>query len=282
MRNVRLRLRRHFGRMTKMHSEDNAVLQGSEDTVLEVSRVSKYFGAVRALNDVDLTLHTGEVVGVVGDNGAGKSTLVNVLAGSLKPDGGTIRVDGIHQEFHGPADARAVGIETVFQSLSLIPTLDITENIFLGRELFTRGSAGHWLKWMAKARMRREVRDGLDRLELTLPPGRTKVSALSGGQRQAVAIARAVLWGSHIVILDEPAAALGVRQTEMVLQFIEDLKSHGVAVIVVSHNMEHILRVSDRVMVMRLGKRVLDTDRRRVTEEQLIGAITGVRYAEGV
>jgi ABC-type sugar transport system ATPase subunit len=243
--------------------------------VLEVRGVAKSFGAVRALRGVSLSLSEGEVVGLVGDNGAGKSTLVNVLSGTLRPDAGEVLVDGVERTFESPSEAREHGIETVFQFLSLVPTLDIAENIFLNRELYGPGPVFRAARRMDKAQMQRRVHEGFDRLGLTLPSAKTKVAALSGGQRQAVAIARVVLWGSHIVLMDEPAAALGVRQTEIVLSFVERLKSQGVAVMFISHNMEHVMRVSDRIVVMRLGEKVADVPKAETNALELVGKITG-------
>jgi ABC-type sugar transport system ATPase subunit len=258
---------------------------GAGATVLELRGISKRFGAVRAVRDVSFALETGEVIGLVGDNGAGKSTLVNVIAGSLRPDAGQLFVDGVEHSFASAAQARRAGIETVFQSLSLIPTLDIAENVFLNRELYAFGRAGQVVKWMDKGAMRRQVADGFARLGLTLPSPTTKVSALSGGQRQAVAIARAVLWGSHIVVLDEPAAALGVRQTEIVLSFVERLRSHGVACIFISHNMQHVMRVADRIVLLRLGQKIFDAPASQTTPQELVAMMTGAgvgRQASGV
>ena len=246
--------------------------------VLEVRHVTKHFGAVRALHDLSFLIRPGEVVGLVGDNGAGKSTIVNIVAGALRPDDGEIVIDGESHAFATPAHARAAGIETVFQYLSIIPTLDIAENVFLGRELYRPG-LGKRMRVMDKGRMRREVAAGFERLGLKLPSPRTKVAALSGGQRQAVAIARAVLWGSKIVLLDEPSAALGVRQTEIVLQFVERLKSRNVAVVFISHNMQHVLRVSDRIVVLRLGEKVYDGPKGGATASDIVALITGVRFA---
>jgi len=243
--------------------------------VLELRGVSKHFGGVRALTNVSLTLHAGEVLGLVGDNGAGKSTVVNLASGTIQADEGEILVDGISQRFETPADARAVGIETVFQMLSLIMTLDITENVYLNREEYGPGPLFRFLRRMDKKVMRAHVLDGFHRLGLTLPDPRTKVGALSGGQRQAVAIARAVLWGKHIVILDEPSAALGVKQTEIVLSFVERLRAHGVATIFISHNMQHVLRVADRIAVMRLGEKVADAPRAAMSHDKLVAHITG-------
>ena len=248
--------------------------------VLEALGVHKRFGPVRALRGASVRLAAGEVLGLVGDNGAGKSTLVNIIAGNLEPDTGTLRVDGVERAFAGPADARRVGIETVFQNLSLIPTLDITENVYLARERLGPDELRRRIGWMDARAMRQDVAEGFERLGLSLPRLDTKVAALSGGQRQAVAIARAVLWGSHIVVMDEPSAALGVRQTEIVLSFVERLKEHSVAVIFISHNMEHVLRVADRIVVMRLGQTVFDEPRGGITASQLVHVLTGADLAD--
>lgn len=252
---------------------------GKQTPVLEVRDLSKRFGAVRALHNVSFSLYAGEVVGLIGDNGAGKSTLVNIIAGSLPPDAGHILVDGVERHFENAAQAREAGIETVFQYLSLIPTLDMAENIFLKRELYGFGTLGKWLRWMDKGEMRRQTAAGFSRLGLTLPAPTTKVTALSGGQRQAVAIARAVLWGSHIVVLDEPAAALGVKQTEIVLSFIKRLRAHGVACIFISHNMPHVMRVADRIILMRLGEKIFDGPAASTTANALVAMMTGATIA---
>jgi ABC-type sugar transport system ATPase subunit len=253
-----------------------AELEDGGRKVLEVRGVTKRFGAVTALRDVTLELRAGEVLGLIGDNGAGKSTLVGVVSGTVVPDDGEILVDGVTRSFHSAADARSAGIETVFQDLALIPTLNISDNVYLRRELYGPGKVGRWLRYMNKRGMRRETRRGFERLGVSLPPVKTKVSALSGGQRQAVAIARAVLWGSHIVLMDEPAAALGVKQTELVLTFVDRLKSHGIAVVFISHNMQHVLQVADRIVVMRLGAKVAEVDGRDgTTATQLVALMTG-------
>lgn len=249
--------------------------------VLEVHGIVKHYGAVRALHDVSLAVAPGEVVGLVGDNGAGKSTLVNIIAGAVPPDDGEIVLDGTPHRFDTPSNARAAGIETVFQFLSIIPTLDIAENVFLGREAYRSGLLGR-ARVMDKRRMRREVAAGFERLGLSLPPPSTKVAALSGGQRQAVAIARAVLWGSKIVLLDEPSAALGVQQTEIVLQFVERLKQRNVGVVFISHNMQHVLRVADRIVVLRLGEKVYDGPKGSATASDIVAMITGVRFGADV
>jgi ABC-type sugar transport system ATPase subunit len=248
--------------------------------ILELRGISKSFGPVRALSNVSFSLFPGEVMALVGDNGAGKSTLISVVSGSTPPDEGTILVDGKAHVFETAVQSRKAGIETVFQTLALAPTLDIAENVYLGREMIRRDPLGRWLKWMDKRAMRRSVGEGFDRLGLSLPPLHTKAGSLSGGQRQAVAIARAVLWGSHIVLLDEPTAALGAKQIEIVLSFVKRLKDHGVAVIFISHNMQHVLRVADRVVVLRLGRKVFDGARANLTGPQLVGLMTGALAEE--
>jgi ABC-type sugar transport system ATPase subunit len=267
--------------VNELRSQTNEGAVGEDrKVVLELSGVSKRFGAVRALQDVSLNLKEGEVLGLVGDNGAGKSTLVSIMAGAQRPDDGTIRVDGDVRQFASPADSRAAGIETVFQNLALIPTLTIADNLYLCRELFHGGPLGRVGRLIDRRTMRKEAQEGFARLGVTLPPLSTKAAALSGGQRQAVAIGRAVLWGSHIVIMDEPAAALGVKQTELVLSLIERLKTHGVAVILISHNMDHVMRVADRVAVMRLGRKVADVELGSgITATDLVGLMTGATTA---
>ncbi|HTW99099.1 MAG TPA: ATP-binding cassette domain-containing protein, partial [Acidimicrobiales bacterium] len=208
---------------------------------------------------------------------AGKSTLVSIISGVAKPDSGFVAVDGKGFGGSGSRAARESGIETVFQNLALVSTLDIAENVYLGRELYRAGALGRSVRWMDKPKMRRQVEHAFSRLGLNLPPVSAKAGSLSGGQRQAVAIARAVIWGSKVVLMDEPLAALGVRQTEAVLSMVEGLRRHDVATVLVSHNMEHVLRVADRVAVMRHGRKIADIDL-RVTEinaMQLVGLITG-------
>ncbi len=248
---------------------------GEASPILELKAIDKAFGAVRALTSVSFRLYPAEIVGLVGDNGAGKSTLTNIISGAIRPDAGQIFIEGVERTLESAHDARLAGIETVFQTLAVAPTLDIAENVYLGRELLQPGLSGRWLQSMDRAAMRQRVADGFRRLGLTLPGLGTKVGALSGGQRQAVAIARAVIWGSKIVVLDEPTAALGVKQTEIVLSFIERLKHHGVAVIFVSHNMQHVMRVADRIFVLRLGKKAFDGAKATMTPMQLVGLMTG-------
>ncbi len=254
---------------------------GDGAPTLEVLDITKRFGPVVALRGVSLSLGQGEVLGLVGDNGAGKSTLISIISGVARPDSGQIRVNGKPWAETGARTIREAGIETVFQNLALVPTLSIVENMYLGRELYGPGRLAALARRIDKRRMRREVEASFSRLGLRMPPVTSKAGALSGGQRQAVAVARAVLWGSRVVIMDEPAAALGVQQTEAVLALIEGLKSQGVATLLVSHNMEHVLRVADRVAVFRLGRKIADLDHRerQLTGIELVGLITGATTA---
>ena len=249
---------------------------GERPVVLQAENVTKRFGPVTALREVSVDLRAGEVLGLIGDNGAGKSTLVNIICGALHPDEGRVIVDGTERHFSDPSDARAAGIETVFQNLALISSLNIWENIYLKREELGPGALGRTLRAMNKRGMRRDTQAAFERFGITLPPLRTKVSSLSGGQRQQVAVTRAVLWGSHIVLMDEPAAALGVRQTELVLALVERLKSHGVGLIFISHNMQHVLKVADRIAVLFLGNKVADFKVEPGTQaSELVALMTG-------
>ncbi len=242
--------------------------------VLEVRNVAKAYGAVQALQDVSLELYAGEVLGLVGDNGAGKTTLVKCVAGILRPDAGEIHVNGELQQDLTAEAARRLGIEVVHQNLSLIDTLDVTQNFFLNREIVHRGSVARRMGWMNKRLMYRQARETLDSLGLTLDPQRL-AAFLSGGQRQMVAVARAITWGRHIVIMDEPAAALGVRQALQVLAFIRLLSSRGVAVIFISHNMQHVLQVTDRIVVLRHGENVGDLVTAKASAQEIVTLITG-------
>lgn len=248
------------------------------EPVLAVRDVTKRYGPVTALRGVSLELRPGEVVALIGDNGAGKSTLVSIISGVSRPDTGEVLFGGRQLPAHTPKTAREDGgVETVFQNLALVPTLSIAENIYLGRELCRGGAVARRFRSLDKRRMRREVEAAFARLGLALPPVSAKAGALSGGQRQAVAVARAVIWQSKVVVLDEPVAALGVKQTEAVLSLIEGLSAHGVATLFVSHNMQEVMRVSHRVAVMRLGAKVADLDLRKqdVSPMQLVGLMTG-------
>ncbi len=248
--------------------------------VLEVRDLTKSFDAVKAARGVSFELYPGEVLGLLGDNGAGKSTIVSCIAGSLLPDSGVVVVDGREAIIDSPQAARKVGIETVFQDLALVDSLDVTTNMFLNREVIRSGAA-RWLRWMDRKQMHQETRDILDRLHIRIDSVRQLMSQLSGGQRQSVAVGRAVAWGHHIVLLDEPAAALGVEQTELVLQLIKALRSEGVGVLFISHNMHDVLDVCDRAVILRHGLKVAQLDDLNgVTTRDLVDLITGVSLGD--
>ncbi|MGI8826753.1 MAG: ATP-binding cassette domain-containing protein [Chloroflexota bacterium] len=223
--------------------------------VLEARGISKGFGSVTALENVDFEAYPREIVALLGDNGAGKSTLIKILSGALRPDTGTIKLHGREVEFHGPRDARSNGIETVYQDLALAPDLDVASNLFLGRELLLPGVLGR-LGFVNQRAMRQQAQEHLLGLSVKLSSARQTVDTLSGGQRQSVAVARTVLWGKDIVILDEPTAALGVAQAAMVLQLMQRVRDRGATVIFISHNMPHVFEVADRMIVLRTGRRV--------------------------
>lgn len=247
---------------------------GSQPPVIEVRNASKSYGAVCALRDVSLDLRVGEILGLVGDNGAGKTTLVKCIAGTHSPDTGEIRVDGQVQRALTPKGARELGIETVHQNLSLVDTLDVMHNFFLNREVLGGGRLGRAAGWMNKAAMYHTTRETLGSLGLHIDP-RKPVAALSGGQRQMIAVARAITWGSHIVVMDEPAAALGVRQSMQVFSFIRMLSERGIAVLFISHNMQHVLQVTDRIVVLRHGEKVGELETRSTEAREIVTLITG-------
>ncbi len=237
--------------------------------VLTLEGVSKHFGGVQALADINLTVFEGEVLALVGDNGAGKSTLVKTLAGVHRPDGGRITFDGEPVTIPDPAAARRIGIATVYQDLALCDNLDVVQNLFLGEEL----GVGRLDEVAMETRSWQLLRE----LSAKIPSVRTPVAALSGGQRQTIAIARSLLGAPKVIILDEPTAALGVAQTEEVLKLIQRLRERGHAVIVISHNMADVMAVSDRIAVLRLGRNNGEFDARTTTVEDVIAAITGGR-----
>ena len=237
--------------------------------------VCKRFGAVEALVDVDFEVAAGEVVALVGDNGAGKSTLIKAISGVQPADAGTFLFEGEPVTIHTPADAYRLGIATVYQDLALCDNLDVVANLFLGSEVFDDGLAG-FLHVLDEIAMEQRTLELLRSLSVTtLRSVRTEVGSLSGGQRQAVAIARSLLGEPKLVILDEPTAALGITQTAQVLALIERLRSRGLAVVVISHNLANIFHVADRIVVLRLGRRAATFDRRTATQQEVVAAITG-------
>ncbi|MFT4279973.1 ATP-binding cassette domain-containing protein [Microbacterium sp.] len=236
--------------------------------------IRKTFGPVEALRGVDLEVAPGEIMALVGDNGAGKSTLIKTLAGVHVADSGSIEVDGTPVDIRGPQDAVDAGIETVYQDLALCDNLDVVANLYLGRELRTP-RRGPLSRFLAVKRMSAEAQRVLDDLSVTLPSLRSQVGTLSGGQRQSIAVGRAVLWGSGLVVLDEPTAALGVQQTAMVYRLIRALRAKGISVVLISHNMVDVFEVADRVTVMRLGANAGVFRTSSSTPQDVIAAITG-------
>jgi simple sugar transport system ATP-binding protein len=241
---------------------------------LEARGLSRQFGHVRALNEVDFEVFPGEVTALIGDNGAGKSTLVKALSGNLAVDSGTILFDGKEVDMSTPSAVSALGIETVYQDLALAPHLDPVQNMYLGREIRRAGLAGA-LGFMKTKEMARASRVAFDELGATVRALTSPVGEMSGGQRQAVAIARAVHWASRVVFLDEPTAALGVRQTQNVLETIRRVRDKGIAVVFISHSMPHVIEVSDRIQVLRLGTRVANIPAKDTSMEELVGLMTG-------
>jgi fructose transport system ATP-binding protein len=248
--------------------------------VLEARGIVKRYGQVTALDGADFELHPGEVLAVIGDNGAGKSTLIKVLSGAITPDEGEVLLDGAPVRFAGPLDARRRGIETVYQDLAVAPALDIATNLYLGRELRRPGLLGRWLRMLDKPRMRREAQRHMDELKFRLPSITSAVETLSGGQRQGVAVARSAVFARRLVIMDEPTAALGVKETGQVLDLIRTIRDRGLPVVLISHNMPNVFEVADRIQIMRLGRRAAVTTPQRHTMAEVVAIMTGAARAE--
>ncbi|HEY0474464.1 MAG TPA: ATP-binding cassette domain-containing protein [Kribbella sp.] len=247
------------------------------EPVLAARGLVKRYGHVTAIDGADFDLYAGEVLAVVGDNGAGKSSLIKALTGALQPEAGTISLDGEPVHFHSPLDARQAGIETVYQTLAVAPALDIATNLFLGRELRRDGVLGR-LRVLDRKAMRTEARSQLDALGIATIQDITQlVETLSGGQRQAVAVARAAMFGSKVVIMDEPTAALGVRETAQVLELIKRISNRGLPVVLISHDMPAVFEVSDRIHVHRLGKRAGVVKPADVSMSDVVSFITGAQ-----
>lgn len=247
----------------------------SPDPIFEVRDINKHYGGVHALVDVNFKAFAGEIVGLVGDNGAGKSTLIKVIAGTHAPDSGEIFVDGQRHRWKSPLDAIEAGIETLYQDSGLAPDLTIGSNVFLGREKMRRGLLGR-LGFVDQRAMEKEALEDLTKVGITVPPSKRTVAQLSGGQRQAVAIGRAISWARKVILLDEPTNHLGARQAEEVLGVMRAARDSGLSVIFVSHTLPHVLRVSDRIVVLRLGRTIRDAPTSTFTAESLLAAITGL------
>jgi D-xylose transport system ATP-binding protein len=248
----------------------------SDTPILELRGISKSFGAVQALYEVDFHVSAGEVMALVGDNGAGKSTLIKCIAGIYSVDSGEVIFEGEPVAIHGPKDAARLGIEVVYQDLALADNLDVVQNMFLGREELTGP-----LRSLDELTMEKRANDTLASLSVTtIRSVRQTVAGLSGGQRQSVAVAKAVMWNSRVVILDEPTAALGVAQTRQVLDLVKRLGQQGLAVVLVSHNLHDIFEVADSITVLRLGQNVAEYKRADVTQTQVVEAITAGKLSK--
>ncbi|MEU4835217.1 ATP-binding cassette domain-containing protein [Streptosporangium sp. NPDC023615] len=249
------------------------------EPLLEARNVVKTFGHVQALRGADFAVGAGEVVALMGDNGAGKSTLIKILSGVQPPTSGEVLMDGEPVELRSPDAARALGIETVYQDLALADSLDAASNLFLGREHMRSGLLGR-LGFLDKKTMRSEAARVFSELSVTVTPGGQTVRGMSGGQRQGVAVCRAVMWANRVVFMDEPTAALGVAQTRNVLDLIKRVRDRGIAVVLISHSVPDVLDVADRIEVLRLGRRVARLDARVTNTQEVVAAITGARQEE--
>jgi fructose transport system ATP-binding protein len=251
--------------------------------ILRASGLMKRYGTVVAMNGADFELMPGEILGVIGDNGAGKSTLIKALSGAVTPDHGTIELEGKAVHFRSPDEARSAGIETVYQNLAMSPALSIAENMFLGREIRKSGPMGTMFRQMDRAKMRAFARQKLSELGLmTIQDIDQAVETLSGGQRQGVAVARAAAFGSKVVILDEPTAALGVKESRRVLDLIKDVRARGIPIILISHNMPHVFEVADRIHIHRLGRRLCVIRPQDYSMSDAVAFMTGAKVPEGV
>ncbi|RMF35960.1 MAG: sugar ABC transporter ATP-binding protein [Alphaproteobacteria bacterium] len=248
------------------------------EPILKCRGLVKRFGRVTALDHCDFDLMPGEILGVIGDNGAGKSTLIKTISGALIPDEGEIWLEGQKILFTSPIEAREAGIETVYQTLAMSPALSIADNMFMGRELLMPGILGKVFRRLDRPRMEKFARDKLSELGLmTIQNIRQSVETLSGGQRQGVAVARAAAFGSRVIILDEPTAALGVKESRRVLELILDVKSRGIPIILISHNMPHVFEVADRIHIHRLGRRLCVIDPKAYSMSDAVAFMTGAK-----
>ena len=253
------------------------------EPILKATGLTKRYGKVTALNNCDFELYPGEILAVIGDNGAGKSTLIKAISGAVVPDEGQIWLDGQEVAFKTPIEARAAGIETVYQTLAMSPALSIADNMFMGRELRAPGILGSLFRKLDRPKMEKFAREKLNELGLmTIQNINQAVETLSGGQRQGVAVARAAAFGSKVVILDEPTAALGVKESRRVLELIRDVRARGIPIILISHNMPHVFEVADRIHIHRLGRRLAVIKPQDYSMSDAVAFMTGAKLPEGV
>ena len=250
--------------------------------VFKATGLYKSYGQVTALDGVDFELRAGEILAVIGDNGAGKSSLIKALSGALIPDLGTIELDGRRVAFKSPIDARRQGIETVYQDLAVAPAMTIAENLFLGREILRPGLMGSWFKLIDKKAMLEQAVTRMQELKVGIRSMTQAVETLSGGQRQCVAVARAAAFAQHVVIMDEPTAALGVKEGNMVLELIRRVRDKGLPVILISHNMPHVFEIADRIHVQRLGKRACVLNPKTISMSDTVAVMTGAKPVEEI
>ncbi len=251
------------------------------EPILKGKNLVKRYGKVTALDHCDFELMPGEILAVIGDNGAGKSTLIKAVSGAVIPDEGEVWLEGQKVHFSSPIEAREHGIETVYQTLAMSPALSIADNMFMGRELRKPGFMGKWMRQLDRPAMEKFARDKLSELGLmTIQNINQAVETLSGGQRQGVAVARAAAFGSKVIILDEPTAALGVKESRRVLELIQDVKSRGIPIILISHNMPHVFEVADRIHVHRLGKRLCVINPKEHSMSDAVAYMTGAKLPE--
>ena len=256
-------------------------IEQKREPILKGRNLVKRYGKVVALDHCDFDLYPGEILAVIGDNGAGKSTLIKALSGAVTPDEGEVTLEGRQVHFHSPNDARHAGIETVYQQLAMSPALSIADNMFMGRELRKPGFRGKWLRQLDRPAMEQFARQKLNDLGLmTIQNINQAVETLSGGQRQGVAVARAAAFGSKVIILDEPTAALGVKESRRVLELILDVKSRGIPIILISHNMPHVFELADRIHVHRLGQRLCVIDPKKHSMSDAVAYMTGAKEPE--
>ncbi len=253
----------------------NASVNTAAPLVMQAKGLVKRYGQVTALDGADFELRAGEILAVIGDNGAGKSSLIKALSGAVVPDAGEIRLDGQTVNFRSPIDARRAGIETVYQDLAVAPAMTIAENLFLGRELRRPGILGSWLGMLDKKRMLEESIARMNDLKVGIRSMQQAVETLSGGQRQCVAVARAAAFAQHVVIMDEPTAALGVKEGNMVLELIRRVRDKGLPVILISHNMPHVFEIADRIHIARLGKRAAVVNPKTISMSDTVAVMTG-------
>ncbi|WP_037088305.1 ATP-binding cassette domain-containing protein [Rhizobium sp. CF080] len=253
-------------------------MQPNVEPILSARGLFKRYGRVTALDDADFDLYPGEILAVIGDNGAGKSSLIKAVSGAIRPDGGEIKLEGQVVNFRSPLEARDAGIETVYQNLALSPALSITDNMFLGREIRKPGFMGTVLRKLDHRAMDKFAREKLTELGLmTIQNINQAVETLSGGQRQGVAVARAAAFGSKVIILDEPTAALGVKESRKVLELILDVRSRGIPIVLISHNMPHVFEVADRIHIHRLGRRLTVINPKDYTMSDAVAFMTGAK-----